>query len=168
MLCGLQRRQLSVLERGGNVTLNTLRKVIGFLPNLEQFTFEQVRMKPTYIDHPAQRLTRLRRTAHLAPYVADMRRALGRVRKASPEAVAQKEAARAAKAEVRTPEAGASQDTPAFCRGMRTRFLPSAWRHTSPNPRGRAALRGHRCDRARLGALDLAGDDTELVAEARG
>ncbi len=51
-LCGLQRRQLSVLERGGNVTLNTLRKVIGFLPNLEQFTFEQVRMKPTYIDHP--------------------------------------------------------------------------------------------------------------------
>jgi len=51
-LCGIQRRQLSVLERGGNVTLNTLRKVIGFLPNLEQFTFEQVRMKPTYIDHP--------------------------------------------------------------------------------------------------------------------
>jgi len=27
-------------------------QVIGFLPNLEQFTFEQVRMKPTYIDHP--------------------------------------------------------------------------------------------------------------------
>ena len=51
-LCGIQRRQLSVLERGGNVTLNTLRKVIAFLPNLEQFTFEQVRMKPTYIDHP--------------------------------------------------------------------------------------------------------------------
>jgi transcriptional regulator with XRE-family HTH domain len=51
-LCGLQRRQLSILERGGNVTLNTLRKVVGFLPNLEQFTFEQIRMKPTYIDFP--------------------------------------------------------------------------------------------------------------------
>lgn len=52
VLCGVQRRQLSTLERGGNVTLNTLRKVIGFLPNLEEFTFEQVRMKPTYIDLP--------------------------------------------------------------------------------------------------------------------
>lgn len=51
-LCGVQRRQLSTLERGGNVTLNTLRKVIGFLPNLQEFTFEQVRMKPTYIDLP--------------------------------------------------------------------------------------------------------------------
>ena len=51
-LCGIQRRQLSSLERGGNVTLNTLRKVMGLLPNLEQFTFEQVRMKPTYIDYP--------------------------------------------------------------------------------------------------------------------
>jgi transcriptional regulator with XRE-family HTH domain len=51
-LCGIQRRQLSTLERGGNVTLNTLRKVIGFLPNLEEFTFEKLRMKPTYIDLP--------------------------------------------------------------------------------------------------------------------
>ena len=51
-LCGVQRRQLSTLERGGNVTLNTLRKVIGFLPNLKEFTFEQVRMKPTYVDVP--------------------------------------------------------------------------------------------------------------------
>jgi transcriptional regulator with XRE-family HTH domain len=57
-LCGIQRRQLSILERGGNVTLNTLRKVIGFLPNLEQFTFEQVRMKPTYIDYPPFEWTR--------------------------------------------------------------------------------------------------------------
>ncbi len=51
-LCGIQRRQLSILERGGNVTINTLRKVISFLPNLEEFTFEQVRMKPSYIDYP--------------------------------------------------------------------------------------------------------------------
>jgi transcriptional regulator with XRE-family HTH domain len=51
-LCGIQRRQLSILERGGNVTLHTLRKVVRFLPNLEQFTFEQIRMKPTYIDYP--------------------------------------------------------------------------------------------------------------------
>ena len=51
-LCGIQRRQLSTLEAGGNVTLNTLRKVIGLLPNLQEFTFEQVRMKPSYIDLP--------------------------------------------------------------------------------------------------------------------
>ena len=51
-LCGLQRRQISTLERGGNVTLSTLRKVIGFLPNLQEFAFEQVRMKPLYIDLP--------------------------------------------------------------------------------------------------------------------
>jgi hypothetical protein len=29
--------------RGGNVTLSTLRKVLGFLPNLEELTFEQIR-----------------------------------------------------------------------------------------------------------------------------
>ena len=46
----------------------------------------------------AQRLARQRKTAHLAPYVADMRRALGRVRKTSPEAAAQKAAAKATKA----------------------------------------------------------------------
>ena len=51
-LCGIQRRQLSILENGGNVTLNTLRKVISFLPNLKEFTFEQIRMKPQYIDIP--------------------------------------------------------------------------------------------------------------------
>jgi transcriptional regulator with XRE-family HTH domain len=51
--CGIQRRQLSTLERGGNVTLTTLRKVMGFLPNLQDFTLEQVRMKPTYIDLPS-------------------------------------------------------------------------------------------------------------------
>ena len=46
----------------------------------------------------AQRLARQRKTAHLAPYVADMRRALGRVRRTSPEAAARRKAARAAKA----------------------------------------------------------------------
>lgn len=46
----------------------------------------------------AQRLARQRKTAHLAPHVADMRRALGRGRKKSPEALAQQAAARAAKA----------------------------------------------------------------------
>ena len=50
----------------------------------------------------AQRLARQRKTAHLAPYVADMRRALGR-RRVSPEAVAQKAAARAAKRAAKTP-----------------------------------------------------------------
>jgi hypothetical protein len=53
----------------------------------------------------AQRLAKRPETAHLAPHVADMRRALGRGRKASPEAVAQKEAARAAKAAERAAKA---------------------------------------------------------------
>lgn len=46
----------------------------------------------------AQRLAKRREHAGLKPYVADMRRALGRMRKQSPEAVAKKEAAKAAKA----------------------------------------------------------------------
>ena len=46
----------------------------------------------------AQRLAKQRKTAHLAPYVADMRRALGRVRKLSPEAIERKKEAKAAKA----------------------------------------------------------------------
>jgi hypothetical protein len=49
----------------------------------------------------AQRLAKQRKTAHLAPYVADMRRALGRVRKLSPEAAAKRAAERAAKAAVK-------------------------------------------------------------------
>ena len=49
-LAGVQRRQISILERGGNVTLNTLRKVLSILPNLREFTFEQLRMKPEYRD----------------------------------------------------------------------------------------------------------------------
>ena len=53
----------------------------------------------------AQRLARQRKTAHMAAYVADMRRALGRVRKVSPEAIAQREAARAAKAAERAAQA---------------------------------------------------------------
>ena len=46
----------------------------------------------------AQRLAKLPQNAHLKPYVADMRRALGRGRKATPEELAQKAAERAAKA----------------------------------------------------------------------
>jgi hypothetical protein len=46
----------------------------------------------------AQRLAKLPATAHLKPYVADMRRALGRFRKATPEQLAKRAAARAAKA----------------------------------------------------------------------
>jgi transcriptional regulator with XRE-family HTH domain len=49
---GLQRRQISTLERGGNVTLNTLKRVLNYLPNLQEFTFEQIRMKPEYRDVP--------------------------------------------------------------------------------------------------------------------
>jgi hypothetical protein len=46
----------------------------------------------------AQRLAKRPENAGLIPHVADMRRALGRVRKQSPEAVAKREAAKAAKA----------------------------------------------------------------------
>ena len=46
----------------------------------------------------ASRLAKRRENAGLVPYVADMRRALGRVRKQSPEAVAKREAAKAARA----------------------------------------------------------------------
>ena len=49
-LVGIQRRQISSLERGGNVTLNTLKRVLAVLPNLREFTFEQLRMKPEYRD----------------------------------------------------------------------------------------------------------------------
>ena len=45
----------------------------------------------------AQRLAKRVETAHLAPYVADMRRALGRVRKLSPEIIARNEARKEAK-----------------------------------------------------------------------
>lgn len=46
----------------------------------------------------AQRLAKQPENATLVPYVADMRRALGRVRKPTPEALAEKAAGRAAKA----------------------------------------------------------------------
>ena len=64
----------------------------------------------------AQRLSRQRKTAHLAPYVADMRRALGRGRKASPEAIAKKAAERAAKAAERAAKAAvkAAETPPAL------------------------------------------------------
>lgn len=41
-MAGIQRRQLATLESGGNVTLNTLRKVLVHLPNLESFEIEGV------------------------------------------------------------------------------------------------------------------------------
>ena len=46
----------------------------------------------------AQRLVKMPETAHLAPHVADMRRALGRFRKATAETKAKKAAAREANA----------------------------------------------------------------------
>jgi hypothetical protein len=49
----------------------------------------------------AQRLSKRPETAYLAPHVADMRRALGRGRRPSPEVAAQKAAERAAKAAAR-------------------------------------------------------------------
>jgi transcriptional regulator with XRE-family HTH domain len=51
---GIQRRQLATLEKGGNITLATLRKVIAQLPNLETFTIDAVNVNvnlvPTRFD----------------------------------------------------------------------------------------------------------------------
>lgn len=48
-LSGVQRRQISRLESGGNVTLKTVAKVLAHLPNLQTFIFETVavEVKPT-------------------------------------------------------------------------------------------------------------------------
>jgi len=61
----------------------------------------------------AQRLAKQPKTAHLAPHVADMRRALGRGRRASPETAARKAAAKAAKAAERAAKAAARAANPA-------------------------------------------------------
>lgn len=47
-LAGVQRRQISVLENGGNVTLSTIRKVIAQLPNIQRFTLSaaEVNVEP--------------------------------------------------------------------------------------------------------------------------
>src|SRR5689334_15422662 len=37
-LAGIERKQLSILENGGNVTLSTIRKIVEHLPNMEPFT----------------------------------------------------------------------------------------------------------------------------------
>ena len=37
-LAGIERKQLSILENGGNVTLATIRKIVAHLPNMEPFT----------------------------------------------------------------------------------------------------------------------------------
>jgi len=52
---GVQRRQLATLEKGGNVTLATVRKVLAQLPNLESFTLDTVQVNvtsppPKYLD----------------------------------------------------------------------------------------------------------------------
>ena len=60
----------------------------------------------------AQRLAKRRENAELAPCVADMRRTLGRVRKQSAEAVAKKEAAKAARAAERAVKAAARVPKP--------------------------------------------------------
>jgi hypothetical protein len=55
----------------------------------------------------AQRLAKMPQHAHLVPYVADMRRALGRGRKLTPEEVAQKATDRAARATAKVAKATA-------------------------------------------------------------
>jgi hypothetical protein len=61
----------------------------------------------------AQRLSKLPQNAHLKPHVADMRRALGRGRKVTPEAAAQKAAVRAAKAAAKLAKKAAKLSPPA-------------------------------------------------------
>lgn len=60
----------------------------------------------------AQRLAKRPEGAHLAPYVADMRRALGRMRKLSAEAIARREAKKAAQqAAATTPSQADTQES---------------------------------------------------------
>ena len=40
-LAGVQSKQISTLEQGGNVTLNTLKKILTHLPDLDAFTFNR-------------------------------------------------------------------------------------------------------------------------------
>lgn len=40
-LADIERKQLSILENGGNVTLATIRKIVAHLPNMEPFTIGQ-------------------------------------------------------------------------------------------------------------------------------
>lgn len=47
---GIQRRQLATLEQGGNVTLATVRKVLGQLPNLETFTLDTIKVQISEAD----------------------------------------------------------------------------------------------------------------------
>jgi hypothetical protein len=61
----------------------------------------------------AQRLSRQPQNAHLRPHVADMRRALGRGRKLTPEVAAQKAADRAAKAAAKLAKKVAKLSPPA-------------------------------------------------------
>ena len=49
---GIQRRQLATQEKGGNVTLNTVRKVLSQLPNLETFTIDAVNVDVRLKDPP--------------------------------------------------------------------------------------------------------------------
>jgi alkylhydroperoxidase family enzyme len=60
----------------------------------------------------AQRLAKRPETAYLAPYADDMRRALGRGRKKSPEELAKKAAERAAKAAAKAAIAAAKAGKP--------------------------------------------------------
>ena len=62
----------------------------------------------------AQRLAKLPQYAHLKPYVADMRRALGRGRKLTPEEAAQKASDRAAKAAAKLAKKAAKLLPPAL------------------------------------------------------
>ena len=56
----------------------------------------------------ARRLARQPKNADLAPYVTDMRRALGRVRKLTPETLAKRAAAKAARDEAKAAKAAAA------------------------------------------------------------
>ena len=59
----------------------------------------------------AQRLSRQKRYAHLKPHVADMRRALGKQRKPTPEETAKNAADRAAKAAAKVAKTAPAPDT---------------------------------------------------------
>ena len=58
-LAGIQRRQLAVLEGGGNVTLTTLKKVLRVLDNLEEFTLDAFTVRVDQSHRPPIDIDRL-------------------------------------------------------------------------------------------------------------
>lgn len=85
---GIQRRQLATLEKGGNVTLNTVRKVLAQLPNLESFTLDAVNVDVTLKPPPPFDPTKFGETVEiLAQTLESMAKRFQQGQPATPEEI---------------------------------------------------------------------------------